>query len=126
MISFTTQGDWDKTETFLTKMQSLDITSILIEAGTIGVAALSAATPSDTGETAASWNFEIEVTPGQSSIAWTNGHVTDEGTPVAVLIQYGHGTGTGGYVQGRDFINPAIQPIFDAIAANIWDEVTTA
>jgi hypothetical protein len=91
-----------------------------------GVEALSAATPQETGQTAASWNYEIEKNGRSVTIWWTNNHLDDAGTPIAIMLQFGHGTGTGGYVQGRDYINPAIQPIFDQIADAVWREVTAA
>jgi hypothetical protein len=89
------------------------------------VAALAAATPRDSGETANSWTYQIVQRPGYYSIVWSNTHTEDPGhIPIAVLIQYGHGTRRGGYVQGRDYINPAMRPIFDQIAADMWKEVT--
>ena len=90
-----------------------------------GVQALASATPVDTGLTASAWGYEIQKSRGAYSIFWTNTNVIT-GTPVVIWLQYGHGTGTGGYVQGRDFINPAIQPIFDRIADSVWQEVTSA
>lgn len=90
--------------------------------GKEGVEALAMATPIDTGETAASWVYTIERTNGSASIVWSNTHVVN-GLNIAVLLQYGHGTRQGGYVVGRDYINPAIQPIFDKIAKNAWKEV---
>jgi len=93
--------------------------------GQEGVAALESATPVDSRKTAASWSYKVTSSKGQHSIEWTNSHVV-AGTPVAILLQYGHGTGTGGYVQGRDFINPAMKPVFDKIADNVWKAVTSA
>lgn len=89
-----------------------------------GVAALSSATPVDSGLTAASWDYEIVKKKGAISIYWTNSNI-NAGVPIAVILQYGHGTNNGGYVQGRDYINPAIRPIFDKIAENAWKEVTS-
>lgn len=89
-----------------------------------GVTALASATPVDSGETAASWDYEIQKGNGKVSIYWTNSNIND-GVPIAVILQYGHGTNGGGYVQGRDYINPAIRPIFDKIAENAWKEVTS-
>jgi len=89
------------------------------------VTALAAATPVESGETAKAWSYKIVKQGRSHSIEWHNSHV-EGGSPIAILLQYGHGTGTGGYVQGRDFINPAIQPIFDQIAADIWKVVTSA
>lgn len=93
--------------------------------GVEGVQALSQATPQDSGLTASSWSYEILKQNGNYTIVWINTNV-HSGVSVAVLIQYGHGTGTGGYVQGRDYINPAIQPIFDRIANDVWKVVTTS
>ena len=90
--------------------------------GKIGVDALASATPKDTGQTAASWSYEIEQGPGSSKITWKNSNI-NEGVNIAVILQYGHGTGTGGYVVGRDYKKPAIQPIFDQIADAAWKEV---
>jgi hypothetical protein len=89
----------------------------------MGVAALSNATPVETGETANAWYYKIVRRKGYYSIRWYNSHIED-GMPIAVLLQYGHGTGTGGYVQGRDYINPAIRPIFDQMINDFWREVT--
>ena len=86
---------------------------------------MSAATPVDTGETASSWGYTLEETKKGISIVWTNSNV-NEGVPIALILQYGHGTGTGGYVKGRDYINPAIRPIFDKIAEKVWNEVKNA
>lgn len=90
-----------------------------------GVAALAAATPTETGVTAASWSYEIERNGSDVTIWWTNTHLDSAGTPIVVMLQFGHGTGTGGYVQGRDFINPAIEPIFNEIADAVWREVNS-
>jgi hypothetical protein len=91
--------------------------------GQKGVDALASATPKDSGETAHCWAYKIERKSGKVSIVWSNTNVVN-GSNIAVLIQYGHGTGTGGYVQGRDYINPAIRPIFDKIADDVWKKVT--
>jgi hypothetical protein len=93
--------------------------------GQKGVAALSSATPVDSGLTAASWSYEISNKNGRTTITWFNSHV-ESGVNIAIILQYGHGTGTGGYVSGRDYINPAIQPIFDQIAEDMWKKVTSA
>ena len=100
-----------------------DLTSILHKYGKLGVSALAAATPVDTGKTASSWDYTVTVSKGSATIAWTNSNVNN-GVPIALLIQYGHGTGTGGYVQGRDYIKPAIQPILDDLTKALWKEVT--
>lgn len=125
MFSITSSGSFDKTESFLKKMQSLDIMGILHTYGQQGVAALASATPMESGLTAASWGFEVSRKGHTYSITWTNSDV-ESGFPVAIMLQYGYGTGTGGYVQGRDYINPAIQPIFDKIAESVWKVVTSA
>jgi hypothetical protein len=105
-----------KARTYLTQLEKY---------GPIGVAALQAATPVESGETAQAWYYEIVNRPGYFSIHWLNSHIEEPGTiPIAVLLQYGHATGNGGYVQGQDYINPALRPIFDQIAADMWKEVT--
>lgn len=115
-------GNFNKTERFLANARRLEIKKVLEKYAKTGVAALSGATPVDTGETASMWSYEIAVTRSGYSINWTNSNVVD-GVPIVVLLQYGHGTGSGAYIQGRDFINPAISPIMDAIAENLWKEV---
>lgn len=96
---------------------------VLDKYGREGVAALSAATPVDTGETASSWNYEVVQNGESVALIFTNNNKTKTGTPIAILLQYGHGNGNGGYVQGRDYINPAVRPIFDEIADRAWKEV---
>ena len=125
MIGFTTSGSFDKTEAFLRKASSGSIFDQLSRYGQVGVNALSSATPIDSGATAGSWNYEILNDGSSWSIVWGNTNIA-AGRPVAILLQYGHGTGTGGYVEGRDYINPALQSIFDQIAADAWKAVTTA
>lgn len=90
-----------------------------------GKSALASATPKDTGETANSWTYEIKRARGFYQIKWNNTHIVN-GVPIAIIIQYGHGTGTGGWVEGRDYINPAIQPIFDQILDDVWEKVRNA
>lgn len=124
MIKFVHRGDFKKTKNFFRRALDLKLGCDLDKYGREGVAALAAATPIDSGKTANSWYYEISRTGSSFSISWSNSHVND-GVPIAVIIQLGHGTGTGGYVQGRDYINPAIQPIFDRIADNLWKEVTS-
>lgn len=104
-------------------MKSAQLFAVLEKYGALGVAELSAATPVESGETAASWSYTIVQRPGYYSIRWHNSHQND-GVPIAVILQYGHGTGTGGYVEGRDYIMPAIRPIFDEMANEAWKEVT--
>jgi hypothetical protein len=121
-ITFTEKGSFDNTERWLQKMKSGQLFATLSKYGSLGQNALSNATPTDTGLTAESWSFTIEQRPGYYSIRWHNSHI-ENGLPIAILIQYGHGTGTGGYVQGRDYIMPAIRPIFDQILAEAMKEV---
>ena len=123
MISFRQKGDFSKLSGYLERLKSKAYLSILDKYGKQGVAALSSATPVDTGVTAASWSYKIEHTKERSTLSFFNSNIQN-GIPIAVILQYGHGTGTGGWVQGRDYINPAIQPIFDEIANEAWKEVS--
>ena len=123
MIKFTHKGDFSKFTRFLEKAKNVVGVGELDKYGQAGVAALSSATPVDSGKTASSWYYQIERQNGRISIDFYNSNVNN-GVPIAVIIQMGHGTGTGGWVEGRDYINPAIQPIFDEIANNAWKEVT--
>lgn len=118
-------GSTARTRAFLVKMQRAELYSGLESIAQRGVAALQAATPVESGLTAMSWSYEIEINGSSASITWVNTN-TINGANVAILLQYGHGTGTGGYVSGRDYINPAIKPIFDEIAEEVWRKVTTA
>lgn len=124
-ISMSIGGSTVRTEKFLQTMQTPNLFSDLSSLGQRGVAALASATPADTGLTANSWGYEITSKGGQYTITWYNTH-TIEGVNIAIILQYGHGTGTGGWVAGRDYINPAIQPIFDDIANEMWKKVTSA
>lgn len=123
MITIESQGDWKLTRNWFDRMTKLDLALIMNQFGKEGVSALKAATPSRSGETAASWNYEVTRKGNNWKITWTNSHI-NKGANIAVLIQYGHGTRNGGYVVGRDYINPAIRPVFDKIAAKAWKEVT--
>ena len=123
MISFRQKGDFSKLNRYLERVKETVKLGDLDKYGREGVAALSSATPVDTGKTANSWYYEIERQNGSVSIVFKNSNIND-GVPIAVILQYGHGTQNGGWVQGRDYINPAIQPIFDKIAENAWREVT--
>lgn len=123
MIGFRLKGDFSKTTNFLKKIKQLNITKILERYGREGVAALESATPVDTGLTAKSWYYKIETTDTSSALIFCNSNIQN-GVPIAVILQYGHGTGTGGWVQGQDYINPAIQPIFNEIKEKAWREVT--
>ena len=123
MISFRQKGDFSKLTRFLEKAKNAVHLGILDKYGREGVAALASATPLDSGKTASSWYYEVQHGEGTASISFYNSNV-NKGVPIAIILQYGHGTGTGGWVQGRDYINPAIQPIFDKIANEAWREVT--
>jgi hypothetical protein len=125
MISFTAGGSTANTDRFLSAMIRGDLYSNLESFAQRGVDALRAATPVDSGLTAESWTFEIEEKSGSITIWWLNENVVN-GFNVAIGLQYGHGTGTGGWVQGYDYINPALRPIFDEIADNVWKEVQKA
>lgn len=125
MISVTSTGSFEKTMKFLEKLGSQELFASLERYGRIGVQALSAATPSETGETAHSWDYEVIRSKNGFTISWLNTH-ENEGVNIAVIIQYGHGTGTGGFIRGRDYINPAMQPIFDQILEDVWKEVINA
>lgn len=125
MIRITSKGKFESTRRFFKKMSRLEIRSVLDKYGKKGVDALASATPVDSGETANSWDYEIIGSDGSYSIQWINTHV-NKGVNIAIILQYGHGTGTGGYVVGRDYINPAIQPIFDEMAETIWREVRSS
>lgn len=123
MIEITQKGNFNNTERYLKRLKQSDLLAVLSKYGSMGVNALSNATPTESGRTASSWFYSIQQRPGYYSIRWHNSN-HNRGIPIAVLIQYGHGTGTGGYVEGRDYIMPAIRPIFDQIAAEAWREVT--
>lgn len=124
-VKFEVSGGFTKTERFLNRMKRREYLNVLDEFGREGVQALRNATPVESGLTAESWDYEIKRTRDYTEIVWTNSNIND-GVPIAVILQYGHGTGTGGYVQGRDYINPAIRPIFDKIAEKAWKVVTSA
>jgi hypothetical protein len=123
LIEIKSTGSTDNTEAWLKNLSSGQIFSTLDRFGQIGVEALASATPVDTGMTSNHWSYEILHDGSSYSIIWSNGNVV-AGRPVAILLQYGHGTGTGGYVQGRDYINPALQPIFDQIEEEVRKAVT--
>lgn len=124
MIVIVDEGDYDKAEKYLKDLKALARVSLLQKYGNLGVSALMQATPKDSGLTAASWFFTVEDDGDTSSINFCNSHI-NQGVPIAIILQYGHGTGTGGYVQGRDYINPAMQPVFDKIVNDLWKEVTS-
>ena len=122
MISFRQKGNFSKLDRYLEKVREAAKLGVLDKYGRAGVAALSSATPVDSGATASSWYYKIENNGGSITIAFCNSNIND-GVPIAVILQYGHGTRNGGYVQGRDYINPAIRPGFDEIAESAWKEV---
>ena len=124
-FSLKASGSTKKTEAFLAFMASESIFNILDYYGRAGVDALSSATPVDTGETAASWYYRITNEHGSHILSWHNDHI-DGNVNVAIILQYGHGTGTGGWVEGRDYINPEMQPLFDKIAEDVWKAVRDA
>lgn len=123
LISFRHKGDFKKLDSFLEKAKEAARIGILDKYGRAGVAALASATPVETGLTASSWYYEITRTNGSATITFLNSNI-NKGVPIALILQYGHGTGTGGWVEGRDYINPALRPIFDNLANEAWEEVT--
>lgn len=125
MISFTSRGSFDKMEKFLREMQHLNVRRIIEPYAREGVNALAAATPVESGLAANSWDYNIKTSRGGVTVEWTNSNV-ENGFPVVIMLQYGYATGTGGFVAGRDFINPAIRPVFDKISNAVWKAVTTA
>ena len=123
LITFKHKGDFSNLTRFLERAKEVVHMGDLYKYGRAGVEALASATPVDSGETANSWYYEITNSNGSAKITFNNSNIQN-GVPIAIILQYGHGTGTGGWVEGRDYINPAIQPIFDEIANNAWREVT--
>lgn len=123
MVKFTRQGDFSKTYQFLHRLKKFQVQRTLNKYGQKGVAALQAATPKDTGLTAGSWDYSIEVGRDRAVITWSNSNMAKGWFNVAVGLQYGHGTRNGGWVEGTDYINPAMRPIFDAIAKEAFEEV---
>ena len=123
MIRFRQKGDFSKTTRFLERAKEVVHLGNLDRYGRAGVAALASATPVDSGLTASSWRYEITNKDGRAKISFLNSNIQN-GVPIAIILQYGHGTGTGGWVEGRDYINPAIQPIFDQMVNDAWREVT--
>ena len=124
MISIRHKGDYAKLTRYLEKIKSTARVSILDKYGKAGVEALSSATPVDTGLTAKSWYYKVETNKSSATITFCNSNIQN-GIPIAIILQYGHGTGNGGWVEGRDYINPAIQPIFDKIVDDAWKEGTS-
>ena len=124
MIKFTHRGDFSKAERFLKKAKDKDFRPILEKYAREGITALQLSTPKDTGVTSESWYYEVAKTNSGFSIYWKNKHLVS-GLPIVILLQYGHGTRSGGFVAGRDFINPPMRPLFDKIAENLWKEVSS-
>ena len=124
MIKFKHRGNFNNTERFLKGVKQINYDFILRKYAIEGVNALRSSTPKDTGQTADAWGYEIGKRRNGFTITWTNSHLED-GIPIVILLQYGHGTRSGTFVEGRDFINPAMRPIFDNIAENLWKEVTS-
>lgn len=122
MIVIRERGSFQKTERYLNGLRRRQLRPILERYAKEGMAVLAAATPVDSGVTAASWGYEISVTKSGFSVAWTNDNVV-KGVPIAIILQYGHATGTGGFVQGQDYINPAIRPVIDKMTDALWREV---
>ena len=125
-INIEVDGDWSKTEKFLAKLTGRDYVKVLDKYGQMGVDALANATPVDSGLTANSWSYEIEESDEGISIIWSNSNIQNGYFNVALMLQMGHGTRNGGYVKGVDYINPALEPVFDAMADSVWLEVTNA
>lgn len=123
-ISFRLKGDFRKTEKFLRKSLGKDYRDVLEKYGRKGVEALEAATPIESGMTAASWEYEIIQNNSSISVVWHNYNI-NKGVNIAIILQYGHGTRSGGWVEGVDYINPALQPIFNELADAAWKEVTS-
>lgn len=123
MISFRHKGNFSRVTSFLERAKNTVFLGVLDKYGREGVAALASATPTKSGKTAGAWRYEVKHGSGTASIEFANSNINN-GVPIAIILQYGHGTGTGGWVEGRDYINPAIQPIFDKIAEEAWREVT--
>ena len=123
-VTFRHRGDFKHVEKFMKGYKKKQLVGILNGFGENGVRALASATPVDSGLSADSWSYKVSISRGSFFIIWENSSVTSSGTPIVILLQYGHGTKNGGYVQGRDFINPAIAPVMDSIAEAVWREVT--
>jgi hypothetical protein len=125
MLGFRTSGSFGDVEKFLKRTSRVNVLSIMDSCGQLGVDALEGATPTETGLAAGSWSYDVKAKGGTYTISWKNSDV-ESGFPVAIMLQYGYSTGTGGYVQGRDYINPVMKPIFDQIADRVWKAVTSA
>lgn len=125
MLSVTVSGRFDKAEGFLARLLQMDVRSKLEVIGKRGVSALSALTPKDSGATASSWGYVVEGRNGVWSLSWTNSNI-NKGVPIAIILEYGHATGTGGWVRGRSYIPRALHPILDKLADEAWKVVTSA
>lgn len=123
MIVLSSKGDFSKATRYFERLKETAKLGVLDKYGREGVAALSSATPIETGLTANSWTYKIQLSESSASIEFHNSNINN-GVPIAIILQYGHGTGTGGWVEGRDYINPAIRPVFDKIVEDLWKEVT--
>ena len=123
MIVLSSKGDFSKATRYFERLKETAKLGVLDKYGREGVAALSSATPVETGLTANSWTYKIQLSESSASIEFHNSNINN-GVPIAIILQYGHGTGTGGLVEGRDYINPAIRPVFDKIVEDLWKEVT--
>ncbi len=122
MIKVKHKGNFDKLENFFRRSKEMRTMDILAQCGKEGVAALSSATPVDSGKTAASWSYEVVKENGRYRINWLNSNI-NKGVNIAIIIQYGHATGNGGYVEATDYINPAMKTVFDKMAEDLWKEV---
>ena len=123
MIVLSSKGDFSKATRYFERLKETAKLGVLDKYGQEGVAALSSATPVETGLTASSWTYKIQLSESSASIEFHNSNINN-GVPIAIILQYGHGTGTGGWGEGRDYINPAIRPVFDKIVEDLWKEVT--
>jgi len=123
MVTLTSTGDFSKLTSFFNRCLEVVNLGVLDKYGRIGVQALAAATPVDTGRTASSWEYKIRHTSTGASLEFWNSNIND-GVPIALILQYGHGTGTGGWVEGIDYINPALRPVFDGILNDVWKEIS--
>lgn len=123
-IKIISDGTYKRTKKLLHNLRHVSIPIILSKYGQMGVDALSYNTPVDTSETANSWNYEINVEENRYEIIWTNDKVTPEGTPIVLLLEYGHATKNGGYIEGHEFIDDAIKPVFDDMVETLWFEIT--
>lgn len=125
MFSLSSKGDFKNFNRFVKHMSQQDYRSIIEKYARMGVIALAEATPKDSGETAASWDYDIHYSKKGTKIVWTNSNITKDGTPIAILLQYGHATKNGTFVQGIDYINPTMQLTFIHLAEELWKEVTS-